>query len=67
MPAGQLLSPEARAAFALRGLDGQIKRVVDTFDGRATEEERAYSFLRFSVLTSVTVIAVIIIGEVFFP
>ena len=41
--------------------------MVDTFDGRATEEERAYSFVRFTVLTSVTVIAVIIIGEAFFP
>ena len=53
-------------ARALRGLDDQIQRVVNAFDGHATEEERAYTFLRVSALTALAVMALIAIGEVFF-
>ena len=56
--------PERRAAFALQGLDDQIRRVVDTFDGRASDEDRAYGLLRFAMRSTLAVVVFVIMGEI---
>ena len=56
--------PERRAAFALQGLDDQIRRVVDTFDGRASDEDRAYGLLHFAIRSFIGVVAFVIMGKI---